>query len=116
MVEIEFYVKQVILFFLEPIIYFQIFFLIWGMRCVRIANVATFILNAAYTCLSNSKIIWIQNLDTTQKALHMVECAYVLVICSLHSIKLYSTDKNNHISKNMESPVTKYSKNIWKSF
>ena len=37
------------------------------MQCVHIVNVATFILNATYTCMSNSKIIGIQNLDTTQK-------------------------------------------------
>ena len=38
------------------------------MRCLRIANIATFILNANSTCMNNSKNLGIQNQDTTQNA------------------------------------------------
>ena len=55
------------------------------MWCVHIINVNTFILNASYTCMSNSKIIGIRNLDSIQRATH----GYVLYTV----YKLYSTEK-----------------------
>ena len=59
------------------------------MQCVHIVNVATFILNASYTCMSNSKVIEIRNLDTTQRAKHGRMC--LCVSC------MFSTQCRNYI-------------------